>query len=219
MKKFFPQLYACGLFDEISSDDMDALLSCLKAVTTKYKKGSAVFLEGDSVGRVGILLSGKIHIVREDYYGNRNIVAEITAGEMFGEVFACADIESMPVSVFAEEESEIMFIDCSHVMETCDKGCDFHNALVKNLLRIVARKTLILNRKIDFLSKRSTREKLLAYLSAQAKKAGSSEFTIPFNRRELADFLCIDRSAMSAELSRMQRDGLIRYDRSRFRLL
>lgn len=219
MKKFFPQLYACGLFDEISSDDMAAMLSCLKAVTNKYKKGSAVFLEGDPVGRVGILLSGKVHIVREDYYGNRNIVAEITAGEMFGEVFACADIESMPVSVFAEEESEIMFIDCSHVMETCGKGCGFHNALVKNLLKIVARKTLILNRKIDFLSKRSTREKLLAYLSAQAKKAGSSEFTIPFNRRELADFLCVDRSAMSSELSRMQRDGLIRYDRSRFRLL
>ena len=168
---------------------------------------------------MGIVLSGKVHIVREDYYGNRNIVAIVSTGEMFGEVFACAGTDLMPVSVFAEEISEIMFIDLRSITTTCGQGCEFHGVIIRNLLRIVSEKNLILNRKIDFLSKRSTREKLLSYLSAQAKRTGSAEFSIPFNRQELADFLCVDRSAMSAELSKMSRDGLIRYEKSRFRLL
>ena len=168
---------------------------------------------------MGIVLSGKVHIVREDYYGNRNIVAIVSPGEMFGEVFACAGTDLMPVSVFAEEISEIMFIDLRSITATCGQGCESHDVISRNLLRIVSEKNLILNRKIDFLSKRSTREKLLSYLSAQAKRTRSAEFSIPFNRQELADFLCVDRSAMSAELSKMSRDGLIRYEKSRFRLL
>ena len=125
----------------------------------------------------------------------------------------------MPVSVFAAENCRIMFMDCGKVIRTCSRSCPFHGTLISNLLRIVSEKALFLNRKIDFLSKRSTREKLLAFLSSQAKQAGKSDFTIPFNRQELADFLCVERSAMSAELSQMKRDGLIDYDRSRFRLL
>ena len=219
MKKFFSQLDMCGLFDGIAPEDIDSMLSCLKAKIIRYKKGSAVFLEGDPAGNVGIVLSGKVHIVREDYYGNRNIVAIVSTGEMFGEVFACAGTDLMPVSVFAEEISEIMFIDLRSITTTCGQGCEFHGVIIRNLLRIVSEKNLILNRKIDFLSKRSTREKLLSYLSAQAKRTGSAEFSIPFNRQELADFLCVDRSAMFAELSKMSRDGLIRYEKSRFRLL
>ena len=193
MKKFFSQLDMCGLFDGIAPEDIDSMLSCLKAKIIRYKKGSAVFLEGDPAGNVGIVLSGKVHIVREDYYGNRNIVAIVSTGEMF--------------------------IDLRSITTTCGQGCEFHGVIIRNLLRIVSEKNLILNRKIDFLSKRSTREKLLSYLSAQAKRTGSAEFSIPFNRQELADFLCVDRSAMSAELSKMSRDGLIRYEKSRFRLL
>lgn len=191
MKKFFSQLDMCGLFDGIAPEDIDSMLSCLKAKIIRYKKGSAVFLEGDPAGNVGIVLSGKVHIVREDYYGNRNIVAIVSTGEMFGEVFACAGTDLMPVSVFAEEISEIMFIDLRSITTTCGQGCEFHGVIIRNLLRIVSEKNLILNRKIDFLSKRSTREKLLSYLSAQAKRTRSAEFSIPFNRQELADFpLC-----------------------------
>lgn len=222
MKKNFEGLknvYEFEIFRGIKAEEMEAMLQCLNAKSSSFKKGEAIMLEGDPASCMGIVISGQADIIKEDYYGNRSIMAKVDAGELFGEVFACAGADAMPVSVFAAENCRIMFMDCGKVIRTCSRSCPFHGTLISNLLRIVSEKALFLNRKIDFLSKRRTREKLLAFLSSQAKQAGKSDFTIPFNRQELADFLCVERSAMSAELSRMKRDGLIDYDRSRFRLL
>jgi len=217
--KDFKELYDSDIFKGIEADELETMLSCLGAKTVSYKKGAAILLEGDPADSVGIVISGTVHIIKEDFYGNRSIMAKAETGELFGEVFACADLDTIPVSVFAAENSEIMFINCKKVLTVCNVSCTFHNILISNLLRIVSEKALFLNQKIDFLSKRNTREKILAYLSAIAKQKGTNDFTIPFNRQELADFLCVERSAMSAELSRMQRDGLIEYSRSHFRLL
>lgn len=222
MKNFFEILKNVELFRGIAEKDLSDVLSCLKATAISYDKGKAVLLEGSPADSIGILLSGKVHIVKEDYHGNRNIVAEVLPSELFGEVFVCAEMQSLPVSVFAAEQSKILFISRSRILNPCDKGCGFHNLLIANLLKIISQKALFLNRKINVLSKRTTREKLLSYLGnvcySGGKKAGE-EFVISFNRQELADFLCVDRSAMSAELSKMQRDGLIVYSGKRFKLL
>ncbi len=217
MKKIFEVLKNVSIFDNIPPDSLGDALDLLKARKALYKKGSPVFLEGSPADFVGLVLSGKIHIIKEDYYGNRNIVAEVCQGELFGEVFACAGIAAIPVSVLAADDSEVLLMDFkSMFMQPADKTCD---TLLSNLLKIVANKTLQLNQKIDILSKRTTREKILAYLSMQIKACGSPEFIIPFNRQELADFLCVERSAMSAELGRMKRYGLIDFKKNKFRML
>ncbi len=216
MKEYFSILKNMSLFRDIDENQISDVLSIMKARVCSYAKGTAVILEGDRADRAGILLSGKLHIVREDFYGNRNIVSDINPGELFAEVFAFSDTDIMPVSVFAEEESRVLFIDCASMMSSAESKNQYAEILLRNMLRIISDKALLLNRNIGFLSKRTTREKLMAYLSFNAKNTRSSSFTIPFTRQELADFLCVDRSAMSAELSRMQKDGLIEYDRNRF---
>lgn len=233
MKKFFSGqeseeiLRATGLFDGFEWAELEAALEFLDAKTLAYEKGACIMLAGNRQA-CGLVLSGLVQITAEDYYGNRSIMSKAGAGELFGEVFVCAGIAEAPVSVFAAERTQIMFLNCDPLLqESAAGGCDgreleterLQQVLTRNLLRIVAQKALFLNRKIEFLSRRTTREKLLAYLSAQARAAGSRQFTIPFNRQELADFLCVERSAMSAELGRMKRDGLLDFERRTFRLL
>lgn len=233
MKKFFSGqeseeiLRATGLFDGFERVELEAALEFLNAKSLTYEKGACIMLAGNRQA-CGLVLSGLVQITAEDYYGNRSIMSKAGAGELFGEVFACAGIAEALVSVFAAERTQIMFLNCGLLLrESAAGGCDgreleterLQQVLTRNLLRIVAQKALFLNRKIEFLSRRTTREKLLAYLSAQARAAGSRQFTIPFNRQELADFLCVERSAMSAELGRMKRDGLLDFERRTFRLL
>ena len=149
-------------------------------------------------------------------FENKNIVAFIEKGQLFGEAFACADLKILPVSVFSAEDSEIMLIDYRKIITTCSNTCSFHSKLIYNMLRIVANKNIILSQKIEFISKRTTKEKLLAYLSSEAKKAGSNSFSIPFSRQELADFLSVDRSAMSAELCKLRDSGVIEFNKNKF---
>ena len=195
------------------------MLSCLEASVKEVKKGEAVFLEGEPAQFVGLVLSGAVQVVRDDFYGNRSVVTHIGPGGIFGETFACAGIKNLPVSVFAESGGQIMLLNLERILKTCSSACGFHTVLISNLLQIMAEKNLFLNQKAEFLSKRTTRQKLMAFLMAQAKKQGSDEFTIPFDRQALADFLGVERSAMSAEISRMKAEGLIETNRSRFKLL
>lgn len=219
MEKYLEILKTVSLFKDIEKSEIQSLLSCLSAVIINYDKKQAVFLEGESVDKVGIVLSGQVQVVKEDFYGNRNIVAVLNEGELFGETFVCSDIKTLSVSVFCVTESVIMFIDYRKLITTCSNACSFHNKLILNMLRIVANKNLLLNQKIEFTSKRTTREKLLAYLSAEAKKAGSSSFSIPMNRQELADYLSVERSAMSAELSKLRDDKVLRFNKNNFTLI
>lgn len=216
MKKNISILTKYDIFSGLSNDEMESILMRLNSKRISFDKDDPILLTGDPAGKAGIVLSGKVRIVMEDYYGNRSITSQVTDGEMFAEVFACSDIPHMPVSVFAAERSEILLINLRKLSEWEDHAAD---QMLSNLLRIVSSKTLMLNQKINILSKRSTREKLLAYFSVMARQAGSPKFTIPFNRQELADFLCVDRSAMSSELSRMAKDGLIICKKNEFELL
>lgn len=219
MLKFQQILMDMPLFKGISAEDLEPMLQCLGAQSACYQKNDAVFLEGAQVRSIGVVLSGKIQVVREDYYGNRNIVANLGPGELFAETFACAAVQSVPVSVFAAEKSEIMLLDCKKILSPCPSSCGFHRLLIENLLQVMARKNLFLSGKLDLLSRRTTREKLMAYLSGEAKKAGQSDFVIPFKRQELADYLGVERSAMSAQLCRMRDEGILEFNRNHFRLL
>ena len=219
MKEFFPVFEKCPLFDNIRQEDLSAMLACLGARVTVFQKNQAIFQEGEPAKYVGIVLSGAAQIVREDYYGNRSIVARIEPAELFGESFACAGVQALPVSVVAVADSQILLIDCQRITVSCSSACSFHNQMIFNLLRVVATKNLIFHQKIEITSRRTTREKLMAYLLAQAKLHGTSSFTIPYDRQALADYLGVERSAMSAEISKLRRDGVIDCTKSRFTLL
>ena len=209
----------CPLFHGVSEEELTAVLPCLRARRVSYKKNETIFLEGQPVQDIGIVLSGEVHVIKEDYEGRRSVITSAQAGELFGEAFACAGVHQIPVSAVAAADSEIAFISLAHVLTICSNVCQFHSRIIQNLLRVIAQKNLRLNQKIDFMSQKTTKEKLLSYLFAQAKQMGSSDFFIPFDRQALADYLGVERSAMSAELSRLRKEGKIDYYKNHFRIL
>lgn len=209
----------CMLFDGVSPEDRGTMLSCLGAKQMFVKKHQAVFSEGDPAEHVGIVLTGLVQLVREDYYGNRSMIASVAPGELFGESFACAGAAAYPINAVAAEDSHVLLIKSNRITATCCNACSFHNRMIYNMLRIVAANNLTLNQKIDVISKRTIREKLMAYLMAQAKLHNSSEFSIPYDRQALADYLEVDRSAMSAEISKLRKEGILESEKNKFRLL
>ncbi len=219
MKKYFDILGNCSLFDGISGDDLPAMLGCFGAVVRSFGKKEIIVREGEPAHCFGIVLSGLVQIERTDYFGNRSIVASITPSGIFGESFACAGVDVMPVSVTANEPADIMFVDCQRVLQPCCNACGFHRQIIYNLMKVVANKNLMFHRKIEVTSKRSTREKLMTYLLMTAKECGSSTFEIPFDRQELADYLEVDRSGLSAEISKLRREGVLTSEKNQFTLL
>ena len=209
----------CALFDGIRSEDRVPMLSCLGAKVLSVGKNGYVFREGDPASFVGIVLEGCVQMVREDYYGNRSILARIGPAGLFGESFACGDVEAFPISVAAVEDSQVLLIDSRRITLTCSNACGFHNRMIFNMLKVVANKNLVLNEKIEITSRRTTREKLMAYLLRQAKAAGSDTFTIPYDRQALVDYLEVERSAMAAEIGKLRKDGVLECERSTFRLI
>ncbi len=206
------------LFEGIRPEEIPDMLDCLQVRTMKYEKNQIIFSEGDLAEYVGILLTGSIFIMREDYFGNRHITTTLQAPELFGEVFACAETVLLPVSVIACEDSMVMLLNCKKILTVCGNSCKFHNTLIHNLLKVIARKNLMLNKKLNIITKRTTREKLMAFLMSEAKKNAAPAFTIPYNRQELADYLGVERSALSAEISRLCREGVLETKRSWFHI-
>lgn len=194
------------------------MLQCLSAIQRMYAKNSLVFAAGTPAESVGVVLSGRVDIVQEDFWGSASILARLEPGDLFGEAFSSAQVVSLPVSVIAVEDSEILLLDYQRILTTCTGACKFHDQLIANMLKVLAQKNIALTQKMEHLTRRTTREKLLSYLSTQALRAGSNAFTIPFNRQELSAYLAVDRSAMSSELGRMQREGLLTFDKNHFTL-
>ena len=212
-------LAACPLFEGVARQDIRAMLQCLEARDVALERGEAVFRADSPAEYVGILLSGGVQVLRDDFDGNRTVRDAVQPGGLFGETFACAGVPRLPVSVEAVQPSRVMLIRLRRIIETCPSACGFHNRVVLNLLKILAAKNLLLNQKLEITSRRTTREKLLAYLAAQARRAGSNRFVIPFDRQALADYLGVDRSALSAEIGKLRREGVIESERSAFTLL
>ncbi len=219
MENYFSQLEKCSLFHNMEEKEILTTLNCLDSRIVNYPKDSFVFHEGQPAEDLGIVLSGSVQIIKEDFEGNRTILGRMEKFQLFGEAFACADLPTLPVSVIAPECSTILFLNCRRISATCSRSCSFHQQIILNLLKIIASKNLAFQQKIEITSRRTTREKLLAYLNIQAEQNHSRSFTIPFNRQELADYLEVERSAMSAEIGKLKKEGILTCTRSDFTLL
>ena len=218
MREFIPFISRTPLFKGISPDELEGILVCLQARKSTYQNQEIILLEGQPVTSVGIVLSGRVQVIKEDYLGNRTIMTEIEPGNLFAETFSCAQTSEIPVTVISTADSSVLWLNYYSIITLCPAACGYHNQLIRNMLSILASKNLMLNQKMEYLAKRSTREKLLSYLSSQARQAGKNSFSIPFNRQELADYLSVDRSAMSTELSRMRDEGIVNFTRNEFEL-
>lgn len=221
MKKFVEYgniLQSVELFATIEQDDLDTMLGCLDAKLAYAKKDEIVLLSGQRPEHVGIVMSGQLHIVKEDAEGNRILVAGLQPGEIFAEALCAAGVGESPVTVLADTDSAILRLRFDRVIHPCGQACEFHGKLVENLLGLIARKNLLLQSRMEIMAIRSVREKVLRYLGSFAMPKGE-KITIPFNREELADYLCVERSALSHTLSRMKQDGLLEYRKNELILL
>ena len=174
--------------------------------------------QGEHLNDILVLAGGSLHIQKDDYWGNRSILGQIGIGEIFGEAYAAPESGTLLNDVIALEDSAVFFFDVKRIITTCSSACRFHTRVVQNLFFTISEKNRSLVRKLDYMSKRTTREKLIAYLSEEAKKENSPYITIPFNRQQLADYLSVDRSAMSKELCRMRDEGLLEFEKNQFKL-
>ncbi|MBQ4569782.1 MAG: Crp/Fnr family transcriptional regulator [Ruminococcus sp.] len=219
MEKYLEILKGCPLFFDIEEEDLLRMLNCLGARVAEFDKKYTVFAEGKPAKYIGVVLGGSVQMMQMDYFGNRSILGNSMPREVFGEAFACAQVESLPVTVEAREKSEIMLIDCEHILHTCSNNCEFHRKLIFNMMKNLAVKNLGYHEKIEVTSKRTTRDKLMTYLMLCAKREGSDSFQIPFDRQELADYLEVDRSGLSAEISKLRKEGILENTKNHFVLL
>lgn len=217
MKNQIESIMPNPLFNGIEESDFEKMLRCIEAKPQSFIKEEIVLPAGKPVNSVGLIVSGKVRIIIEDINGNISILTELGEAELFGEVFACAGTEHSPVTVQASKNCEILFLNYKKITATCSSACVFHTKLIENMLRLLAKKNLMLNQKIEILSKRSTREKLIGFFDSQ--RGTAKKFSIPFNREELAHYLCVDRSAMSNELCKMRDEGLIKFNKNMFEIL
>ena len=192
------------------------MLHCLEVRPETFQKDEYILRAGDRVEAFGLVITGKVLIIQEDFWGNRNILAAVGAGHCFAETFACSPGAVLNVSVIAETNVQVLFLNVKRILTTCPSTCSHHSRMIRNLLSELAEKNLRLNEKITHLGQRSRRAKILSYLSAEAQRHGSAEFDIAFSRQQLADYLSVDRSGLSMELSRMQEEGLLEYRKNHF---
>lgn len=218
MDEYIGVLRRCPLFDGISAGDMKELLGCLSAVRRSFGKGWYFLRAGEETGQLGVVLSGSVSVVKEDFWGNRSLMTRVGPGDIFAETYACSQGAPLGVSVVAEEDSVVLFIDAARILTTCPSACRRHSRIMRNLLSAMAAKNLMLSEKLTHMSQRGTREKLLSYLSAEAAKHSGASFVIPFDRQGLADYLSVDRSAMSTELGKLRDEGLVSFRKNSFTL-
>lgn len=207
-----------ALFRGASPQEAEAMLNCLGAVERGYTKGEQIYHSGDYVTDLGMVLSGSVLIQTDDLWGNTTVLDRIGPGQIFAETYACVPGEPLMVDVVAAEGTQVLFLNVERVLRVCSHTCAHHSKLIRNLLLLSAQKNLNLSRKIFYTSSKTIRGRLLSYLSYQARRNGTPSFTIPFNRQQLADYLNVERSALSNELSKMQRDGLLVVEKNRFTL-
>ena len=219
MKNYYGFLEKTVLFQGCDDESIENMLDCLSAEIRTYDKDEVVFHTGDVNVPLGVVLSGKVHIGQSDVFGNYNIMSDAKPGEFFAESFACARNIPMIPEVVADEKSEILFLGIEKVLSTCRGACQFHTKLVSNLVTAIESKNIRLMQKITDTAPKSIRERVLSYLSYQSEINESDEFDIAYNRQQMADYLGVDRSALSAELGRMRDDGIIAFRKNHFRLL
>lgn len=216
MKKVCDAMKKSVLFWDIKEEDLERVISCFDVKLSRYDRDEFVIHQGERAKGVGLVVSGQLHIIREDFLGNREILTEVGAGDIFDEVYAVLADEYQSIAVVAVQPTEAAFFSIDKMLTTCSSNCTFHNIIIKNMLRVMAQKNLMLTRKMAHLSRKSIREKLVSYLSDESSRQGKREIKIPFNRQQLVDYLSVERSALSRELSKMKEEGLIEFYKNQF---
>lgn len=201
------------LFHGTTQAEALAMLECLSATSKNYRKGEVIYHAGATINHIGMVLMGSVNIEYDDIWGNKSILSHVEEGGIFGETYACLANEPLMINAVAAENTTVLFLDVAKILQTCSSSCSHHNQLIKNLLHICAEKSLQLSRRILHTSSKSIRGRLMSYFSELAQRNQRTNFTLPFNRQQLADFLNVDRSALSNELSKMKADGIIEYDK------
>lgn len=218
MQDYISVLQNCELFNCVEPDGLLALIACLNGQIKKYGRGEFVFQEGKQTQTSGILISGALQIVEYDYNGNRTIISSIEPLQLFGEAYSFCN-QYLPITVEASEDSIVLLINSLKIANPCQNSCKMHFILINNLVKILSAKNIKQNQKIQCLSKRTTKDKLLNYLYSQSQKTNSKEFYIPYDRQQLADYLCIERSAMSYEIGKLCKEGIIETKKNYFKFL
>lgn len=216
MKDFLSILRSSQLFSGISENELTSMLSCLDTRKEDFPKKAFVLRAGDTVDSIGIVLSGSVLIIQEDIWGNWNILSKAGPGQTFAAVYACALGSRLNVSVIAETPVTVMFLNVKRILNVCPSACSHHSRVIRNLLSELAEKNLRFNEKLTHMGQRTTRAKIMSYLSAEAQRLGKYEFDIPFSRQQLADYLGVERSGLSLELGKMKKDGLLDYHKNHF---
>ena len=217
MKKYLPIICQSALFDGVSRQEAGEMLHCLNGRTASFQKGEYLLRAGEPGDCLGLLLEGQALVVHEDFWGGRNLLASLGPGQSFAESFAAADAP-LSVSVTTETGCTVLFLEVERILNVCPTTCAHHSRIIRNLLTVLARKNVALSEKLEHLGQRTTRSKLLSYLSAQSQRAGGPAFDIPFSRQQLADYLLVERSALSRELGKMRDEGIVSFQRNHFRL-
>ncbi len=215
----YDQIKDMAVFAKIQKNDLRPMLACVGGYAKSFDKGSHPSLTDEPTPSVGVVLSGSVQMLKEDVWGGKSILAVSHTGDLFGESFVCAGENTLRVSFFAPEDTEVLYLPFQRVMHSCSNACQFHHQLIENMMTMVAVKNIKLMEKLEITSKKTLRERILTYLSAQAQAQDKKYITISMNRNELADYLCADRSALSRELSNMKKEGILDYDRNTFTLL
>lgn len=218
MEQYLFILRNSPFFQGMTEEEILSILHCVSATVLRKKKDEYILRVGDSTESMGLVLSGSVLVLQEDLWGHRNIMHRIGPGEYFAEPFAATAGSVLNVSVVADEDTELMLLNMERFLRTCPHACAHHGRMVRNLVSVMAKRVLDLNEKLTHMAKRSTREKLLSYLSAESMRQGKLSFTIPYDRQQLADYLSVERAAMSVELSKLQKEGLLKTNRNHFEL-
>ena len=209
-------LLASPLFRGATSEEIAAMLPCLGASPRRFARGERILRAGEPTRYMGLVLTGSVLVEHTDLQGAVTLLGRAEPGELFAEAYACASDEPLLVDVVASEACEVLFLDARRILTQCTSTCEHHSRIIRNLLSDLAGKNLLLNEKLTHIAQRTTRAKLMSYLSAEAQRRGAVEFDIPFSRQQLADFLAVERSGLSLELGKMKKEGLLDYHKEHF---
>lgn len=216
MEKYLFILRNCPFFSGMEDGEILSILHCMDARVIKKARNEYIFRSGESTETMGLVLGGSVFIIQEDLWGHRNILDKVLPGDFFGESYAATPGSVLNISVVANEDAEILMLNVSRLLTVCQTACTHHTRLIRNLVSVLAGKVLLWDSKITHISKRTTREKLLSYLSSESIRQGKLAFDIPYDRQQLADYLSVERAAMSVELGKLKKEGILDTERNHF---
>lgn len=216
MEKYLFILKSCPFFSGMTEQEILSILHCLEAKVVKKVRNEYIFRCGESTQTMGLVLSGSVLVVQEDLWGHRNLLTKVLPGDFFAESYAATAGSVLNVSVVTNADAELLMLNVNRLLTVCRTACSHHSMLIRNLVSVLAGKLLLWDNKITHISKRTTREKLLSYLSSESIRQGKLSFDIPYDRQQLADYLSVERAAMSAELSKLKKEGILDTERNHF---